>query len=120
MKTVTDHHALRYLDAAQVVHSNGTLAGAEICTDTDKTLGSIGGVLVEPARRRVRYFVVERSALLTTRRYLVPADGLATLDLDGTIHVDANDDDVQRFDPASVARFSDADLIDAIFSPPAA
>ena len=121
MNTVPDREALRYLDAGHVVHSNGTLAGVEICTEADESLGSVGGVLVEPACRRVRYFVVERASILAKRQYLVPADRLATLNVeDGVIHVDAHDNDMQRFDPASVATFSDSDLIDTIFAPTAA
>lgn len=116
MKT-TDTEALRYLDAAHVVHPNGTLAGVQICTDDDEPLGAIGGVLLEPLQRRVRYFVVERPAILKKRRYLVSADHPAILNSDkGTIRIDSIDELIERFDPSSVARFSDDDVVDTIFA----
>ena len=116
-----EHEALRYLDAAQVAYPTGTLAGVEIRADNNQRLGSIGGVLVEPAHRRVRYFVVERGALLRKRRYLLSADRLVTLNAaDRTIHIDANEEIIERFDPATVSRFSDDDLIETIFAPTAA
>jgi hypothetical protein len=116
-----EREALRYLDAAQVAHPAGTLAGVEIRRQNDEFLGWIGGVLVEPGQRRVRYFVVNRGAFFTRRRYLVSADRLATLNArDGAIYIDGNEEMLERFDPASVPRFSDDDLIETIFASSAA
>jgi hypothetical protein len=112
---------LRYLDAAQVAHPSGTLEGVELCTEEGGKLGSIEGVLVEPSCRCVRYFVVERAAILATRRYLVPADRLARLSAeDRVIHVEGGADDIQRFNPESVRPFTDDDLIQTMFAPTAA
>lgn len=117
MKFAPDAEALRYLDAAHVVHPSGTLAGVRICTGNDEHLGAIGGVLLEPSQRRVRYFVIERPAMLKKRRYLVSADCAAILDAgNGTIQIDADDELIVRFDPKSVPPFSDEDLVDTIFS----
>lgn len=117
MKPAPDAEALRYLDAVHVMYPNGTLAGVQICTGNDEPLGAIGGVLLEPLQRRVRYFVIERSAMLKKRRYLVPADRDAILDTDNrTIQIDSDDELIERFDPESVRRFSDEDLVDTIFS----
>lgn len=89
MTLATDHRHLRHLDATQVAHPSGTLAGVEPRTASDETLGSIEGVLVEPACRRLRYFVVTRAAILARRRYLLPAEHLAILSRhDGRIHVE--------------------------------
>jgi hypothetical protein len=121
MTVATDHRHLRYLDATQVAHPSGTLAGVELCTANDETLGSIEGVLVEPACRRLRYFVVGRAAMLAKRRYLLPADHLAFFSgHDGRIHVEANAQDLERFDARSVSAFSADDAIAAIFAPSAA
>jgi hypothetical protein len=121
MNPASEHAALRYLDAAQVVHATGTLDGVEICTEKDECLGAIGGVLVDTAQRLVRYFVLERPSILRKRRYLVSASRDATLSAEtGTIYIDADDEVTERFDPASVPRFSDEDLIDTIFAPTAA
>ena len=109
--------ALRYLDATHVEHRSGNCAGVRICTADDEPLGALDGVLLEPATRRVRYFVVERPALLTARRYLLDANTPATLDTaDRMLRVDAHEDDLERFDARSVMPFSDADLLAAMFA----
>jgi hypothetical protein len=90
-----------------------------MCTADDEQLGSFDGLLVDPASRRVRYFVVERASALRRRRYLVPADTLATLD-ERTLRVQAHADDLERFDARTVPAFSDEDLITAMFAPSAA
>ena len=121
MKAEQQHTTLRYLDAARVVHPMGTLAGVEVRTQKAERLGCIGGVLLEPARRKVRYFVVERLSFLRRLRYLVPADRGATLDAaNGMIEIDLNHRTLRRFDPASVPLFADDDLLDALFAPSAA
>ena len=118
MKAEPEHTTLRYLDADRVVHPAGTLAGVEVRTHEAERLGSIGGVLLEPARRKVRYFVVERLSFLRRQRYLVPADrGSATLDVENrTIQIDLNHRMLRRFDPATVPAFGDEDLLDALFT----
>jgi uncharacterized protein YrrD len=110
---------LRYLDATHVEHPSGTLQGVLMCTADDEQLGSVQGVLVDPASRRLRYFVVERASALRRRRYLLAADTLATLD-EKTLRVDAHASDLERFDPRTVPAFSDDDTIAAMFAPPAA
>ena len=112
---------LRYLDADQVEHPSGTLAGHMLCSQDDEKLGAITGMLVEPATRRVRFFVIERSSVLKRRRYLLPADSSPVLRADDRkLCVLANPDDLERFDARQVERFSDADAITAIFAKPAA
>jgi uncharacterized protein YrrD len=110
---------LRYLDANHVEHPTGTLQGVLMCTVDDEQLGSVDGVLVEPASRRLRYFVVERSSAFRRRRYLLAADLLATLD-EKTLRVHAHAEDLERFDPRSVRAFSKEDVITAMFAQPAA
>jgi hypothetical protein len=113
--TTTD---LRYLDAGNVEHGSGTMQGIQMCTEDDEQLGSFAGVLVEPASRRVRYFVVERPSVLRRRRYLLDADTLATLD-ETTLRVQAHAEDLERFDLRTVQSFSDEDLITTMFAPSA-
>lgn len=121
MTTRRDRQNLRYLDACCVQHPAGTLEGLDVCGQDAERLGEIVGVLVEPARRRVRYFVVERPAILRRKRYLLPADCLATLQSDdGTIYMEVDDQATERFDVASVQRFSDDDVVDAVFASTAA
>ena len=118
MTPAAEVDGLRYLDASHVEHPAGMLAGVEVCTETGESLGSVEGVLVEPSRRRVRYFVVERAAMLRPRQYLLPADDLVTLDReDGKLHVDCTAGSMERFDAGSVRVFSDDDTIEAMFAP---
>ena len=113
--------ALRYLDADQVKHPSGTLAGVTVCSPDDQTLGAISGVLVEPASRRVRYFVVDRRVALLPRRYMLAADTPAVLEAeDQKLRILSNIDDLERFDARQVERFSEEDAITAMFSQPAA
>ena len=113
--------ALRYLDADQVKHPSGTLAGVTVCSSDDEKLGDISGVLVEPASRRVRYFVVERRVALLPRRYMLAADTPAVLEAeDQKLRILSNIDDPERFDARRVERFSEEDAITAMFAHPAA
>jgi len=113
--------ALRYLDADQVKHPSGTHAGVQVCSSDDQALGAISGVLVEPASRRVRYFVVDRRVALLQRRYMLAADTPAVLEAeDQKLRILSHVDDLERFDARQVERFSEEDAITAMFSQPAA
>jgi hypothetical protein len=112
---------LRYLDADHVEHPSGTFAGVTVCSRDDEKLGSISGVLVEPASRRVRYFVVDRRGALLPRRYMLSTDTPAVLEAGNqTLRILSNVDDLERFDARQVEPFSDEDAITAMFSHPAA
>lgn len=112
---------LRYLEATHVEHPLGTLAGLSMCTQEDEKLGSLEGVLVEPASRRLRYFVVKRPEMLRRRRYLLAADTPASIEAgDRKLRVMAREEDLERFDSRSVQNFSDDDVITAMFAHPAA
>src|SRR5262245_66272017 len=89
---------LRYLDADHVKHPSGTFAGLTLYSQDDQKLGAISGVLVEPASRRVRYFVVERRVALVPRKYILRADTPVVLEA-GThkLRVLATEDDLERF-----------------------
>ncbi len=89
-----------------------------MCTADDEQLGLLDGLLVDPASRRVRFFVVERRSALRRRRYLLTADTLATLD-ERLLRVEAHAEDLERFDARTVQPFSDEDVITAMFAEPA-
>ena len=121
MSSEGQHPTLRFLDAGSVEHPGGTLTDFRICTAANKPLGFIGGVLIDPAVRRVRYLVVDRPALLARRRYMVSVDRVAILDAHaGKIQIEGAEELLERFDPASVPSFSDEDLIATIFATNAA
>lgn len=112
---------LKYLDADHVKHPSGTLAGVTVCSAADENLGAISGVLVEPASRRIRYFVVERRVALLPRRYKLAADTPAVLEAgDQKLRILSEVDDLERFDARQVEPFSEEDAITAMFSHPAA
>jgi hypothetical protein len=120
-----DTETLRYLDADHVQHpAGGTFAGLTLCSDADEKIGAISGVLLEPASRRIRYFVVDRRTMLLGRRYLLAADTPAVLGAgeagDRNLRVIGSTDDLERFDARLVLPFSDEDAITAIFARPAA
>jgi hypothetical protein len=118
-----DVEHLRYLDAWNVRCPAGTLADLSVRTRDDEQLGAIDGVLVDPVQRRLRYFVVESPARLLRRRYLLCADAPARFECEGRLlRVEENSGDLQRerFDEDAVRRFSDDDMITAMFSNPAA
>jgi hypothetical protein len=110
---------LRFLDAAHVEHPSGTLGGLAVCTDENEQLGALDGVLIEPATRRVRYFVVGADRA-PRGRYVLPADTPAVLDMrDRKLRVHAHAEDLERL-RESVADFSDEDVFTAIFRSSAA
>ena len=112
---------LRYVEATQIEHPEGTLAGLSLCTQDGEQLGSLNGILVEPASRRIRYFVVERDNMLRRRRYLLAGDTPASIEaVDRKLRVMAREADLERFDSRSVQPFSDDDLITAMFGASAA
>jgi hypothetical protein len=120
-KELNGSDALRYLDADHVKHPSGTFADLTIFSPDDHKLGAISGVLVEPATRRIRYFVVERRTALVPRRYILAADMPAVLEAyDGKLRILATEDDLERFDARKIERYSEEDAITAMFSQPAA
>ena len=116
-----DATGLRYLDAKAVQWPGGKLDGVSLISLDDQPLGAIDGVLIDPVRRKLRYFVVAATRLFNRRRYLVSADHAAVkIDDAGSVRVEAPSDliDRMRFDSRSVPRFSDDDLVSALFSSP--
>src|SRR5688572_9473000 len=102
--------SLRYLEANAVRCSAGTLEGLSIFSQDDEAMGAINVVLIHPATRQVRYFVVELPQLLKRRRYLVRADMPAVVVPDDRalrFEVPSEDIEEQRFDSRTVSHFSD-------------
>lgn len=115
----TSTESLRYLDANAVGCPSGTLEGLSLFDREDETIGVIDGVLIEPSTRSLRYYVVQAADFLKRRRFLVPADSPAVvLPEYKALRVDISADSVerQRFDSRAVPRFSDDDLLSAMFA----
>jgi PRC-barrel domain protein len=110
--------SLRYLDANAVECPVGKLEGLSLFSQDDEALGRIDGVLIDPTTRQLRYYVVDGSRLFYRRRYLVPADSPAVVLPDHkALRVDVPADSIerQRFDARAIPRFSDDDLLTAMF-----
>jgi hypothetical protein len=114
---------LRYVAAEHVDTPAGRLDGTVLISPSDETLGSLDGMIIDPIERRVQYFVVRSRNWLKTRLRLVPA-APARLDSEHrTLHVDVNAEDLPRLREIradAFQRYSDDDLIAALFSAHAA
>ena len=112
--------SLRYLEANAVNCPTGKLEGLCVVSQDDEALGVVNGVLIDPVTRKLRYFVVEAARLfnLHRRRYLVSADTPAVMLPDDRLRVEEPFENIerQRFDSRAVPRFSDDDLMTAMFS----
>lgn len=110
---------LRYLDAGHVDTPAGRLGGAVLVGPSQSLLGTLDGVLVDPERRQVRYYVVGRKRRwFGSRHYLLPLRA-TRLDRDRhALEVDVEADEIPRLievDLNELPRFSDDDLLTALF-----
>ena len=114
---------LSYLDASKVTSPAGVLSELEVLSAQGQLLGRIEGVVIDAAARRVRYLSVRTSGWLGIRRYLVPADQLGQLEGDRKalrLRADLRNEAVLGLDAAALRKFSDDDLLAAMFPPRAA
>lgn len=112
---------LCFLEASRVFTPAGDLARVELCGPDDVKVGTVDGVLIDPAHRRVRYFVVEAPGWFTSRRYLVPADEPIRVERDGrTLRLEDDAELSREFDMRSARPMTDDDLMAALFPPRAA
>ena len=94
----------------------------DVRTQAGVKIGRFDGVIVDPAQRRVRYLVVDRGRLFQ-KRCLIPMPSARVDSEHHSLSIDVDDADSkawQQFDPVAFPRFSDDDLITAMFSPRAA
>ena len=91
-----------------------------VVSPADTILGKLTGALVDPLRRHVCFFVIESRSWFATHQYILPL-GTARFDRERkALLVDVEADGLREVHADRFARFSDEDLIDAIFSPRAA
>ena len=109
---------LRYLSASRVDTPVGHLRDALVLSQSEKELGKLNGILVDPTERRLCYFVVESGHWPTRREHLVPV-GFARMEpTRKALYLDVEPDRfVQREECRSdrLPPFSDEDLISALF-----
>jgi len=110
--------SLRYLDATAVQSPTGEFRDFQVSDVGGISLGKLTGFVVDPAARQLRYFVVEVARWLSKRRYLVPLCPATLEPQRRTVTLDcdpASKSDWREFDDRLFSRFSDDDLIDALF-----
>lgn len=110
---------LRYLDAHHVDTPAGRLEGTVLVSPTKVRLGKLDGILVDPLRRQARYYVVQtKRGFLSSRHCLLPMTA-SRLDRDQhTLEVDVESDEMRQLhqvEPDDLPRFSDEDLLTALF-----
>jgi sporulation protein YlmC with PRC-barrel domain len=113
-----DTSELTYLDASKVSSPAGVLSELDVLNTEGERLGRIEGVVIDAAARRVLYLSVRSSGWLRSERYVVPADQLGQIEGDRKVlrlRVDLRDEAVQGLDAAALRRFSDEDVIAALF-----
>ena len=111
---------LSYLDASKVISPAGALSELDVLSTEGRRLGSIEGVVIDAAARHVRYLCVRLSSLFGRRRYLVEADQVGQIQGDRKalrLRSDLRNEAVDGLDAAALRRFSDDDVLAAIFAP---
>ena len=117
---LSDNSALSYLDASKVTSPAGILSELDVLSAEGRRLGRIEGVVIDAAARQVRYLCLRLSGLFGRRRYLVQADHLGQLESDRKalrLCGDLSNDAVHDLDATTLRKFSDDDLLAAMFSP---
>ena len=114
---------LSYLDASKVSSPAGALSELDVLSAEGRRLGTIEGVVIDAAARHVRYLAVRLSSWFGRRRYLVQANHLGQIESERKalrLRTDLRNNAVHDLDTETLRRFSDDDLLAAMFSPRAA
>jgi len=115
---LVDTSELSYLEASKVSSPAGALSELDVLSAEGQRLGRIEGVVIDAAARRVLYLSVRSSGWFVRGRYLLQADQLGQIEGERKalrLRVDLQDEAVQGVDAAALRRFSDDDLLTAMF-----
>ena len=110
--------AYRYIDAERLDSSAGRLEDVVVVSPNNDKLGKLDGVIVDPAHRQVRYYVVQSPGWFSSRHYLLPLGPARLIRNRHALEVDVDADAIsslEQVDPNSLPPFSDEDLVTAIF-----
>jgi len=109
------HARLCYLEASRVLGPTGFLAALDVRTKLDQPLGSIDGVVIDPAERKLRFFVVEPEGSVNHRRILLPVEAAAAVAPEGgTLRVELESGEMAALDEFDMADFREFTEEDAI------
>ena len=109
---------LSYLDATKVTSPAGVLSELDVLSAEGRRVGSIDGVIIDAAARRVRYLSVRSAGWFGHRRYVVQADQLGQIESDRKVlrlRVDLRNEAVYGLEAETLPEFSDDDLLAALF-----
>lgn len=107
------------MDANQLDTPGGVLNDADVISPTDRMLGKLDGVIINPAERQVCYYVVRSGGWLRTQRYLVPAMPAELRSEGRALRVDVEPEDLTSIletEAGAFPTFSDDDVVDAMFA----
>jgi hypothetical protein len=112
---------LRFIETKQLRTTEDEFdASTVVVGPADRVFGKLVGALVDPPRRQARFLVVESRRTFAKHQYVVPFD-TARFDSDrNALRVDAGPDTLHEVRVDQLERFSDKDLLDAMFAPYAA
>jgi hypothetical protein len=115
-----DNARLSYLDAESVRGPFPTCKNVSVWNEDDGNLGQLDGIVVDAEARQVQYLVVAAGGTFSRRRrYLLPFSAARVDASRRALCVDANKTDLalcERFDSRAFHRFSDDDLLSALFA----
>ncbi len=100
---------LRYIEAEKVDN-----VGRLSVRMDDDDVGDLDGLIVDPAARRVRYFVIDAGG----PKYLLPLCPAMLDQHENSLRVLDSDEceDWQEFDPEEYPEFGDEDVLDFMFA----
>lgn len=110
---------LSYLEAESVQGPFPTCEHVSVWNDEDGALGQLDGVVVDAEARQVRYLVVTAGGMFSRHRYLLPFSPTRVDAHRRALCVDAHKKDLvrcEKFESRAFHRFSDDDLLSALFS----
>ncbi|MEO5741525.1 MAG: PRC-barrel domain-containing protein [Vicinamibacterales bacterium] len=115
---LSDTSQLSYLESSKVSSPAGALSELDVLSAEGQRLGRIEGVVIDAGARRVLYLSVRSSGWFGRGRYLVHADQLGQVDEEHKalrLCVNLRDEAVQGLNAAALRRFSDEDVLAAMF-----
>jgi hypothetical protein len=120
LPSVTESTPLRFVNAERLNTTAGALNDVVLVSPTLAPLGKLDGVVINPTRRQVCYYVVKSRSWFTTHRYLLPATPAWLEAARRTLHVDVEPEDLTHLPetgPQTFPPYSDTDVVDAMFAP---
>ena len=113
-----DRQRLCYLDAASLKVPFATCDDVEVWNDQDGMIGRLDGILLDPGARHVQYLVVAAGGTFRRHRYLLPFGDVRVDVQHHAFWVDVHKSDLpccEEFQPTAFHRYSDDDLMPALF-----